>query len=92
MPVWHALQSMCCLLPACAEALRRSACFNRRQTPPRACVQDALWTACCARHFRSSVEYQALEADCPEQLRRWLGAASVKELYKMVRAIFTCKR
>ncbi len=91
VPVCHALQSTRCLLPACSEAACRPARCNRWQTPPRACVQDALWTACCATHFRSSVEYQALEADCPEQLRCWLGAASVKELYKLVRAIFSCK-
>jgi len=48
--------------------------------------QDELWEACATKLFNSSSKYAALQSECPTRLRKWFGAASMKEVYKVLRA------
>ena len=48
--------------------------------------QDELWEACATKLFNTSSKYAALQSECPTRLRKWFGAASVKEAYKVLRA------
>ena len=52
------------------------------------CSQDSLWSACCETLYSTSSRYQALRTQClrPEGLKglqSWLGAASMKEVYRV---------
>ena len=60
------------------------------------CSQDSLWNACCEALYSTSSRYQALRTQClrPEGLKglqSWLGAASLKEVYRVRACTFAAR-